>query len=377
MVVVAPDGQLVRSNETTIGDTGSASGPPSKGGADPISQAATTGRVDVKAAALGMVPGLNLVSRKGGGAGPARAPPGRGGSTAGPSGGGGGSGPGCRTAGRTHSFDPATRVLMADGTSRPIADINIGDQVVATDPVAGTSSPKPVTQLHRNTDRELTDIQVRTGDDDNRGGGDGGGVSVVVETTPNHPFWDEDRQAWVDAGDLTPGTRLRVAGRGEVTVVSVETRRDQREMRDLTVADTHTYHVIAGDHPVLVHNNNFTHGHCDIPTLKGYAKQIREAGDSAQSRENRVIAVGQDAAGNLSVGSSNRLDRGQKEMAAQLRIRPVRDHAGSHAEEDLLADNNNLIDPPLRRVASDNQGACGISRHNCAGQMDALGIEHN
>jgi hypothetical protein len=35
MVVVAPDGQLVRSNETTIGDTGSASGPPSEGGADP------------------------------------------------------------------------------------------------------------------------------------------------------------------------------------------------------------------------------------------------------------------------------------------------------------------------------------------------------
>ena len=219
---------------------------------DVISQAATTGRVDLKAAALGTVPGLNLIGRKGGGAGPARAPPGRGGSTAGPS--GGGSGPGCRTAGRTHSFDPATRVLMADGTTRPIADINVGDQVVATDPVSGTSSPKPVTQLHRNTDRELTDVQVRTRDNDNRDRSDSDGATVVVETTPNHPFWDEDRQAWTNASDLTPGTRLRVAGRGEVTVVSVQTRRDQREMRDLTVAHTHTYHVIADDHPVLVHN---------------------------------------------------------------------------------------------------------------------------
>lgn len=35
MVVVTPDGQLVRSNETAIGDTGSATGPPSEGGADP------------------------------------------------------------------------------------------------------------------------------------------------------------------------------------------------------------------------------------------------------------------------------------------------------------------------------------------------------
>ncbi|MFV2022902.1 polymorphic toxin-type HINT domain-containing protein [Micromonospora sp. LOL_023] len=142
---------------------------------------------------------------------------------------------------------------MADGTTRPIVDVNVGDQVVATDPVSGTSSPKPVTQLHRNTDRELTDVRVRTSDNHNR---DGGGATVVVETTPNHPFWNEDRQAWVNAGDLTPGTRLRVAGRGEVTVVSVETRRDEREMRDLTVADTHTYHVLAGDTPVLVHNCN-------------------------------------------------------------------------------------------------------------------------
>ncbi|MFY1651162.1 LamG-like jellyroll fold domain-containing protein [Solwaraspora sp. WMMB762] len=209
---------------------------------DVISQAATTGRVDLKAAALGTVPGLNLIGRKGGGAGPARAPPGRGGSTAGPSAssGRGGSGPGCRT----HSFAPDTRVLMADGTTRPITDINIGDQVIATDPVSGTSLPKPVTQLHRNTDRKLTDVRVRTSD----------GTSTVVETTPNHPFWDDNRQTWVNAGDLKPGARLRVAGRGEATVVSVQTRRDQREMRDLTVAHTHTYHVIAGDHAVLVHN---------------------------------------------------------------------------------------------------------------------------
>jgi hypothetical protein len=58
-------------------------------------------------------------------------------------------------------------------------------------------------------------------------------------------------------------------------------------------------------------------------------------------------------------------------------IRIVKNNPGKHAEEDLLADNNNLIDPPLMRVASDNQGACGIASHNCAGQMDALGIEHD
>jgi hypothetical protein len=63
--------------------------------------------------------------------------------------------------------------------------------------------------------------------------------------------------------------------------------------------------------------------------------------------------------------------------ANRLGIRLVNNNKGKHAEEDLLADNNNLIDPPRKRVASDNQGACGIASHNCAGQMDALGIEHN
>ncbi|WJK43714.1 polymorphic toxin-type HINT domain-containing protein [Solwaraspora sp. WMMA2056] len=330
------------------------------GVSDIISQAATTGRVDVKAAALGMVPGLNLIGRKGGGAGPARAPPGRGGSTAGPSAssGRGGSGPGCRT----HSFAPDTRVLMADGTTRAIADINIGDQVVATDPVSGTSLPKPVTQLHRNTDRELTDVQVRTSD----------GTSTVVETTPNHPFWDEDRQAWVDAGDLTPGTQLRVAGHGEVTVVAVETRRDEREMRDLTVAHTHTYHVIAGDHPVLVHNNNAS---CDVPTLKGYAQQIREAGDHPAAVNQRVIAVGQDEAGNLVAGSSNGFDAGQAAAADALGIRRVPSRRGRHAEENLIADNDGSM-WPLKRVGTDARTPCGPAEHNCARQLTDRGIEH-
>lgn len=49
---------------------------------------------------------------------------------------------------------------------------------------------------------------------------------------------------------------------------------------------------------------------------------------------------------------------------------------GKHAEEDLLLDNKDTL-WPLKRFASGNQGACGPEGHNCAGQMDNLGIEHN
>ena len=215
---------------------------------------------------------------------------------------------------------------MADGTTRPIADINIGDQVIATDPVSGTSLPKPVTRLHRNTDRELTDVQVRTSN----------GTSTVVETTPNHPFWDDNRQTWVNAGDLTPGTRLRVAGRGEATVESVQTRGDQREMRDLTVAHTHTYHVLADDHPVLVHNNN------------GAVCWVDEGGDLAAGRRGMPSGAYDYQSGVIGARSNLATRRG---MAPQLEM-PAVDGTTVTAKFDGI-DGNEVIDRKLNPMFTD------------------------
>jgi hypothetical protein len=44
-----------------------------------------------------------------------------------------------------HSFDPATPVLMADHTTKPIKDIKVGDMVLATDPATGKTTAQPVT----------------------------------------------------------------------------------------------------------------------------------------------------------------------------------------------------------------------------------------
>ncbi|WP_430498449.1 LamG-like jellyroll fold domain-containing protein [Micromonospora trifolii] len=214
---------------------------------DAVGQLATSGTYNPRAAAENMVPGLGGLSRKGGGG--ARS----GGASSGGSGGGGfnplglavgGGGGGCK--GSRHSFDPKTRVLMADGSSRPIEDVNVGDKVMATDPVAGKSEPKQVTQLHRNTDKDLTDLTVRDQD----------GKVTKVETTWHHPFWNNSERKWDDAKDLKPGTKLLVKGKGAVTVVAVLNKLGVEEMRDLTVADIHTYYVYANDDAVLVHNVN-------------------------------------------------------------------------------------------------------------------------
>jgi hypothetical protein len=156
---------------------------------------------------------------------------------------------GCR-----HSFDPATRVLMADGSNQRIDEIDEGDKVLAHDPETGDTTAETVEALHVNQDEDLTDLSVRTKD----------GTFVTLKTTQHHPFWSDSRSEWVDAADLRPTERLRTASGELVTVAKVVNYLGRKTMRDLTVASVHTYYVLAGGTPVLVHNNNGD-GACGLP----------------------------------------------------------------------------------------------------------------
>ncbi|MET7355327.1 Hint domain-containing protein [Streptomyces mirabilis] len=79
-----------------------------------------------------------------------------------------------------NSFDPRTEVLMADGTTKPIVAVKIGDKVIAADPKTGKRGPHTVTAelLHR--DNDLVDLEVRGLD----------GKAIRIHTTSHHPFWD-------------------------------------------------------------------------------------------------------------------------------------------------------------------------------------------
>ncbi|MBG6135839.1 polymorphic toxin-type HINT domain-containing protein [Longispora fulva] len=151
---------------------------------------------------------------------------------------------------RSNSFSADTQVLMADGTARPIATVALGDLVLSTDPVTGVTAAEHVTQLHVNIDIDLADIAVAL-----PSGGEG-----VIRTTQEHPFWDETRSGWVNAGQLVVQHRLRTDDGRIVTVVAVRNRRGPQEMRNLTVADLHTYYVLVRGVPVLVHNT----GPCEL-----------------------------------------------------------------------------------------------------------------
>ncbi|MFF5573046.1 polymorphic toxin-type HINT domain-containing protein [Streptomyces luteogriseus] len=146
-----------------------------------------------------------------------------------------------------NSFPAGTPVLMADGTHLAIERVRVGDEVLATDPESGRTQSEPVTALITgHGDKELVTAEVRTDD----------GTSSVT-ATEGHPFWIEDLGVWGTAGDLRPGMWLRTSAGTHVPVsaVSAWTAQD-RTVHNLTVADLHTYYVVAGTTPLLVHNAN-------------------------------------------------------------------------------------------------------------------------
>ncbi|GAA3747464.1 polymorphic toxin-type HINT domain-containing protein [Salinactinospora qingdaonensis] len=145
------------------------------------------------------------------------------------------------------SFLPGTPVLMADGSTSPIEDIETGQRVLAADPATGKVEPREVTHLiHSDGRKTLVEITVT----------DGQGDTGTVTATHSHPFWVPDRDSWVPAADLHPGTWLQTSAGtwAQVSAVESQTVPNQR-VHNLTVAEFHTYHVGAGTTELLVHNS--------------------------------------------------------------------------------------------------------------------------
>jgi hypothetical protein len=155
---------------------------------------------------------------------------------------------------KCHSFAPGTLVLMADGTKKPIEKIKPGEKVIATDPASRKTKAQAVVATHINLDVALTDLVIGKA-----------GKDVLLQTTANHPFWSEDRQAWVNAAELRMSESLLTDRGSTLSVSAVTAYSGSRVMHDLTVNAVHTYYVLAGKTPVLVHN-------CD---LASYADSLR------------------------------------------------------------------------------------------------------
>ncbi|GHE45309.1 hypothetical protein GCM10018785_13740 [Streptomyces longispororuber] len=148
----------------------------------------------------------------------------------------------------SNSFTPGTRVLMADGSTKSIRDVDIGDKVLATDPRTGRTKVRTVTaEIKGKGAKHLVKVTIDTD-------GKKGAKTASVTATDGHPFWVPELGKWLDATDLRPGQWLRTSAGTHVQITAVARWTQQAAVHNLTVADLHTYYVAAGATPVLVHN---------------------------------------------------------------------------------------------------------------------------
>ncbi|MFB8121893.1 polymorphic toxin-type HINT domain-containing protein [Streptomyces bacillaris] len=150
--------------------------------------------------------------------------------------------------GTGNSFTPGTEVVLADGTTKPIEDVKIGDEVLATDPETGETRAEKVTAEIQGTGaKNLVKITIDTD-------GDRGTKTAEITATDGHPFWVPELGEWIDATDLQPGQWLRTSAGTHIQITAVKHWTQTATVHNLTVANIHTYYVLAGATPVLVHN---------------------------------------------------------------------------------------------------------------------------
>ncbi|MFI5676910.1 LamG-like jellyroll fold domain-containing protein [Streptomyces cellulosae] len=289
-------------------------------------------------------------------------------------------GPSCRIPSMPHSFTGATRVLMADGSTKAIDQVRVGDSIAGSVPgVSGTEAHKVTDVIVTRTDRDFVDVTVKgtiakeaaakeaaakaVGKSSVKAGaksltkkvarraafglaasaavlgalsgGHGHGDSQTPATQPvaavstasgatmqdahltttfHHPFYDETRSAFVEAKDLEPGDVLQTPT-GTTEVTGVRLYRANTTTYDLTVGSLHTYYVLAGATPVLVHNcEGSIEGHsatcsCNPENPRSEVTLDRDSFEAARN-------TGLDIVGTLDTGTRQTL-RGRLESAVE------------------------------------------------------------
>ncbi|GAB3164928.1 RHS repeat-associated core domain-containing protein [Amycolatopsis stemonae] len=157
-----------------------------------------------------------------------------------------GTSPGC------NSFPAGTLVRLSNGTSKPIDQLQNGDTVLSTDTESGTTQPHAVVGTIVHTDEDQR-TQVTT-------------PSGSLTATDWHLVWVDEVGGWVQIRSVVPGEHLHSPDGHEVVVTGVRHFSQANPVYDITVDAVHTFYVLAGSAPVLVHNCNVASGDHLQPT---------------------------------------------------------------------------------------------------------------
>jgi restriction endonuclease fold toxin 7 of polymorphic toxin system/pretoxin HINT domain-containing protein len=147
-----------------------------------------------------------------------------------------------------NSFTPGTKVLLANGKTKPIEKIKVGDKVLATDPKTGKTIIRTVSAAFSGTNYDYL-VQIIVDTDGKHGDRTG-----VIIATEHHLFWNQTTRTWTRADQLTPQTQLRTPNGHTVRVTHAYYAFGHPPVHDLTITDTHSFYVQADATSVLVHN---------------------------------------------------------------------------------------------------------------------------
>ncbi|HEX5402176.1 MAG TPA: RHS repeat-associated core domain-containing protein, partial [Pseudonocardiaceae bacterium] len=132
-----------------------------------------------------------------------------------------------------NSFRGTTLVLMADGTSKPIDQVHIGDKVDNAQPGAkrGSKDEKhKVTAVHVTyDDRAYTDVTVSTGHG-----------TATITGTAYHLYWDATTRKWTQARQLRIGDHLQSTNGGQTVTIALHSYPTTMVTYNLTIDTLHT-----------------------------------------------------------------------------------------------------------------------------------------
>ncbi|WP_230685027.1 polymorphic toxin-type HINT domain-containing protein [Cellulomonas sp. JZ18] len=139
---------------------------------------------------------------------------------------------------------------LTAGTSRAIADVQVGDTVLAVAADGTTTHRQVVATITGHGAKDLVDLTLVGS------GGGGPPADTKITATEGHLFLTADGD-WVPAGDLNPGDQLVDPDGTPVTLAATTQRSQTATVHNLTVDTDHTYTVTTTDGTdVVTHNDD-------------------------------------------------------------------------------------------------------------------------
>ncbi|MEU9399231.1 LamG-like jellyroll fold domain-containing protein [Streptomyces sp. NPDC048242] len=143
-----------------------------------------------------------------------------------------------------HSFTAATGVLMSTGATKQINQVKAGDYVLTAAPGEKKKEKHRVDRvIVTHTDHDFVDVTVAT-----KSG------PKTVHTTKHHQFYDATTNTWTQAYNLKAHHKLQSTSGTTTEILNTRSYTTTQTTYDLTIDGLHTYYVVAGDTPILVHN---------------------------------------------------------------------------------------------------------------------------